>query len=71
MKFAYSLELTGEFLAIDDSGRVAARTPIRGAVPLDPDGLTQMTDGILAAQARFCEQNHIAGLVAPTDEVMK
>ena len=65
MIFAYTLELSGEFLAIDDSGRVAARTPIRGAVPIDTAGLDQMIQGLQEAQSKFCEQNGIVANLPP------
>jgi len=63
MTFAYSLNIQGEFLAIDEQGKITARTPVHGELALDKAALTSAAERLLTASDEF-----IASHVRPPNQ---
>lgn len=58
-RFAYSLAIKGEFLAIDSDGRIFKRLPMEGEPELEPQALATLASRLLEARDHFCAANGI------------
>ena len=67
MKFAYQIQIKGEFLAIGEDSQIVDRLPIEGAITLEQPALENLFQGLLHARDQFCVRSGIGSVIGTAD----